>query len=70
MTTEETKPTRVRKSRRVDPDLSARKACSKALNRSSSRPMLKANLEFLYDRFIFHPSPEIAPHLQRQEKPA
>lgn len=38
--------------------------CVVALNRCSSRRMLKATLEFLYDRFIRHPSQDIPDHLK------
>lgn len=42
-------------SKRIDPDISILKACVKALNRSTSPRMLKANLAFLMDRYITNP---------------
>jgi hypothetical protein len=41
------KPKRIR-----DKDIAALKACCKALDRSTSPRMLKANLEFLVDRYL------------------
>jgi len=48
-----------------DKDLLALKHAAKALKRSTSRRMLKANLDFLMDHFLFHPSQELPEHLQR-----
>src|SRR5690242_2472785 len=50
--------------RRVDGDLSALKACIRGLNKSTSRRMLTANLEFLLDRYLWHPSSELPEHLR------
>ena len=50
--------------RRVDGDLSALKACIRGLNKSTSPRMLKANLEFLLDRYLWHPSEELPEHLR------
>ena len=50
--------------RRVDDDLSALKTCIRGLNKSTSPRMLKANLEFLLDRYIWHPSSELPEHLR------
>lgn len=55
----------MRKSRRVDPDISALKACAKALRKSSSTRMLKANLEFLWWHFVDNPNYK---HPTAQEK--
>lgn len=44
--------------KRLDPDLKALRGAAKALSHSSSPKMLRANLEFLWDRFIDHPPPE------------
>lgn len=38
-----------------DQDMLALKQCVKALDRSSSKRMLRANLEFLWDRYISNP---------------
>jgi len=46
-------------SKKIDGDLSALKGARKALLKSSSRRMLRANLEFLLDYFWYHPSNEI-----------
>ncbi len=53
----------MKKSRRIDPDISIVKACVRALNKSSSREMLRANLVYLWDRFLAHPSKEMPEHL-------
>lgn len=50
--------------KRRDPDISALKACVLGLNKSTSRRMLEANLRFLWDRYITHPSPELPEHLR------
>jgi hypothetical protein len=42
-------------SKRTDPDMSCIKACCRALNRSTSRRMLRANLDFLVDRYLTNP---------------
>jgi hypothetical protein len=42
-------------SKKVDPDVSALKASVKALNRCTSPAMIRATLEFLWDRYIVHP---------------
>ena len=41
--------------KRMDPDIKVLKACVRALDRSSSARMLKANVEYLYDRYVLHP---------------
>lgn len=55
--------------RRVDGDSSALKACIRGLNKSTSRRMLKANLEFLLDRYLWHPSAELPEHLRPNNEP-
>lgn len=45
------KPKRIR-----DKDALALKGAIRALDKSTSRRMLRANLEFLWDRYIAHPS--------------
>jgi len=42
--------------KRIDPDIKALRACVKGLNGSSCRRMLLANLEFLWDRYVRHPT--------------
>ena len=43
-------------SRRQDPDVLALKRCCRALEASSSSRMLVANLTFLWDRYVTHPT--------------
>lgn len=47
-----------------DPDIRAIQGACKALNLSSSRRMLKANLRFLLDRYLLRPSPYIPTRLK------
>lgn len=42
-------------SKRLDSDIKALRACVRALDRSSSPRMLKANVEYLYDRYVRNP---------------
>jgi hypothetical protein len=42
--------------KRIDPDIKALAAACRALDGSTSLRMLKANLEFLWDRYIRNPS--------------
>jgi len=51
--------------KKQDQDLLALKEARKALLRSTSKNMLRANLEFLVDYFIHHPSKEIPENLRR-----
>jgi hypothetical protein len=44
----------------LDPDIKVLRACVKALQGSSSRRMLGANMDFLWDRFVAHPPKEEA----------
>lgn len=64
--TETPKPVRSTRllGRRVDGDISALKACIRGLNKSTSPRMLKANLEFLLDRYLWHPSKDLPEHLR------
>jgi|PlaIllAssembly_1097288.scaffolds.fasta_scaffold1266623_2 hypothetical protein len=50
--------------KKIDPDLKALKAAGKALEKSTSRHMLEANLNFLWDRFITHPGDHLPEHLR------
>lgn len=43
-------------SKKIDRDIRVLRACVRALDQSSNDRMLKANLEFLYDRYITHPA--------------
>lgn len=54
----------MRKSRRIDPDLSVLKNAARFLKKSSSQQMLRANLEFLTDYFLKNPSMELPEHLK------
>lgn len=53
--------------KKVDPDLSALKAAHKALLKSSSKRMLRANLDFLVDCFLVHPSKNLPEHLKKDK---
>ncbi len=53
-----------RPQRRGDPDIAALKGCVRWLDRSSSRTMLAANLAFINDRYLWHPSRELPEHLR------
>lgn len=50
--------------KRIDPDVLALKQAVKALNKSTSRRMLKANLDFLVDRYLTHPTKALPEHLK------
>lgn len=52
------------KSRRIDQDVSALKACVRGLNKCSSRRMVLATLDFLWDRYLQNPSRELPQHLK------
>jgi hypothetical protein len=54
--------------RRVDGDISALKACILGLNKSTSPRMLKANLEFLLDRYLWHPTKDLPKHLRNKDE--
>ena len=49
----------------TDTDIKVLKACVKALMRSSSAKMLIANLEYLTDRFLAHPSKDVVEKFYR-----
>lgn len=49
-----------------DRDLICLKRCMSALNKSTSTRMLRANLNFLIDRYLDHPSPLLPKHLTPQ----
>jgi hypothetical protein len=53
-------------SKPVDPNILCLRAACKALDKSTSRKMLRANLEFLLDRYVFHPSKDLPARLQDQ----
>ena len=48
--------------KRLDPDIKALRAAVRALQGSSSRRMLKTNMNYLWDRFIVHPPAEDEPY--------
>ena len=54
--------------KRLDPDIKALRAASRALNGSSSKKMLRANLEFLWDRYIAHPAPDVRRRYAAQQQ--
>ena len=41
--------------KKLDPDIKALRACVRALDQSSNKRMLRANIEFLYDRYVRNP---------------
>jgi hypothetical protein len=43
-------------SKRLDPDILVLRRCVAALDKSSSKKMVRANLEYLWDRYVAHPS--------------
>ena len=45
-------------SKRLDPDFKAIKQATRALQGSSSLRMLRANMAYLWDRFVAHPKRE------------
>jgi hypothetical protein len=47
-------------------DLVALSEAIHALDKSTSRKMLEANLRFLWSRYLTHPSPELPEHLKLQ----
>ena len=49
--------------KKIDPDIKALRGAVRALMGSSSRRMLKANMDYLRDFFIDHPSPSLPAHL-------
>jgi hypothetical protein len=50
--------------KKPDRNISALRGAIKSLNRSTSRQMLKANLDFIWDYFIAHPSRELPNRLK------
>ena len=50
--------------KKTDPDLLALKQCIRALSKCTSRRMLRANLDFLFDKFITHPDSELPERLR------
>ena len=38
--------------KKLDPDVKVLRACVRALEQSSSPRMLRANMEYLYDKFV------------------
>ncbi len=50
-------------SKRMDPDVKALKAAVRALNQCRSSNMVRATLDFLWDRYLIHPSSELPARL-------
>lgn len=51
-----TQPTdKKRKSRATDPDILVLRACSRAIEKSTSQKMKRANVEFLFDHYVRNP---------------
>lgn len=55
--------------KRQDHDILALKQAVKALNRSTSRKLLEANLRYLWGRYITHPSSSLPEHLRKAPCP-
>ena len=55
-------------SEKMHQDISVLDDCIKALDKSTSPKMLKANLEFLFDRYLWNPSKELPEHLRPNGK--
>ena len=51
--------------KKLDKDIRALSGATRALNLSTSRRMLLANLKFLCDRYIDRPSRYLPKHLQK-----
>ena len=49
-------------------DIAALKACIDALDKSTSRRMLNANIHFIVDRYLWHPADDLPEHLRVNEK--
>lgn len=47
-----------------DKDIKALAGAIKALDKSTSKKMLKANLDYLVDRYINHPAKTLPEHLK------
>ena len=50
--------------KRIDTDVLALQQAVKALNKSTSRRMLKASIEYIVDRFISRPTKNMPKHLR------
>lgn len=53
-----------KKAQALDTDIAVLKACCEALNRSTTRKMLRANLNFLLDRFLVNPGQHLPKRLR------
>jgi hypothetical protein len=51
----------------LDKDIKALSQAVRALNQSSCQQMLQANLQFLVDYFLWHPSSSLPKHLQNDK---
>ncbi len=51
-----------------DKDIAVLEKCMKALDKSTSRKMLCANLAFLVDHYAHNPSPQLPEHLKPEAK--
>lgn len=52
--------------KKLDRDVKALRDAARALEKSTSPQMLRANLEFLWDRFIDHPARDLPDHLAQK----
>lgn len=55
-------------SKKMDPDVKVLRACVRELEKSSSPRMLRANLRFLWDRYISSPVRRTLPAAPTQEE--
>lgn len=56
--------------RRYSADIQALREATNGLDKSSSQPMLVANLQYLWDRYVENPGDNIPKHLKREDKNA
>lgn len=54
--------------KKLDSDIKVLRAAARALNGSSSQKMLRANLEFLWDRYIEHPARDVRERFAAQKQ--
>lgn len=54
----------LRGSEAYEDDVDVLRACCNALMRSSSATMLRANMEFLWDKFVLHPDEAVIDRFQ------
>lgn len=55
-------------SKKLDPDIKALRAAIRAISKSSSKRMLHANMNYLWDLFVAHPPKELPDNLKKETK--